>query len=168
MPKGLKRYYGRGHLHFITFSCYGRRPLLRAVRAKNLFLKELARVRREYAFALVGYVVMPEHVHLLVSEPKKGTPSTVLQMLKQRVSRKMRQKKTGYGIAQVRFHFLRRRRVFRSSGRRDSTISMSTRRERDARNSITCTAIRWHGSWYVVRKIGRGAVICSMKKAKRG
>ena len=54
MPKGLKRYYGRGHLHFITFSCYGRRPLLRAVRAKNLFLKELARVRREYAFALVG------------------------------------------------------------------------------------------------------------------
>ena len=96
MPKGLKRYYGRGHLHFITFSCYGRRPLLRAVRAKNLFLKELARVRREYAFALVGYVVMPEHVHLLVSEPKKRTPSTVLQMLKQRVSRKMRQKKTGY------------------------------------------------------------------------
>ncbi len=93
MPKGLKRYYGRGHLHFITFSCYGRRPLLRAVRAKNLFLKELARVRREYAFALVGYVVMPEHVHLLVSEPKKGTPSTVLQMLKQRVSRKMRQQK---------------------------------------------------------------------------
>jgi REP element-mobilizing transposase RayT len=42
---------------------------------------------------------MPERVHLLVSEPKKGTPSTVLQMLKQRVSRKMRQKKTGYRIA---------------------------------------------------------------------
>ena len=106
MPKGLKRYYGRGHLHFITFSCYGRRPLLRAVRAKNLFLKELARVRRQYAFGLVGYVLMPEHVHLLVSEPKKGTPSTVLQMLKQRVSRKMRQKKTGHGIAQVRLPFL--------------------------------------------------------------
>jgi len=141
MPKGLKRYYGRGHLHFITFSCYGRQPLLRAVRAKNLFLKELARVRREYAFALVGYVVMPEHVHLLVSEPKKGTPSTVLQMLKQRVSRKMRQKKTGYGIAQVRLPFFEAE-VFHSSGRRDFTISTSTRRERDARSSITCTAIR--------------------------
>jgi len=72
----------------------------------SLFLKELARVRREYAFGLVGYVVMPEHVHLLVSEPKKGTPSTVLQMLKQRVSRKMRQKKRGYGISQVRLPFL--------------------------------------------------------------
>jgi REP element-mobilizing transposase RayT len=56
----------------------------------------LARVRREYAFGLVGYVVMPEHVHLLVSEPKRGTPSTMLQMLKQRVSRKMRQKKRGF------------------------------------------------------------------------
>jgi putative transposase len=105
MPKGLKRYYGRGHLHFLTFSCYGRPPLLRAVRAKNLFLKELARVRREYSFALIGYVVMPEHVHLLVSEPKKGTPSTVLQMLKQRVSRKVRQKKTDHAIAQVHLPF---------------------------------------------------------------
>jgi putative transposase len=42
---------------------------------------------------LFGYVVMPEHVHLLISEPKKGTPSTVLQVLKQCVSRKMRKRK---------------------------------------------------------------------------
>jgi len=35
---------------------------------------------------------MPEHVHLLISEPRKGTPSTVLQMLKQRVSKKLRKK----------------------------------------------------------------------------
>ncbi len=92
MPKGLKRYYGQGHLHFLTFSCYRRLALLGAARARNLFIKELRRVRREYGFLLVGYVVMPNHVHLLISEPKKGTPSTVLQMLKQRVSRKMRRK----------------------------------------------------------------------------
>ena len=66
--------------------------LLGTARARNLFVKELCRVRREYGFLLVGYVVMPNHVHLLMSEPKKGTPSTVLQMLKQRVSRKMRMK----------------------------------------------------------------------------
>ncbi len=40
---------------------------------------------------LVGYVVMPEHVHLLISEPLVGTPSTAMQMLKQRVSRLARQ-----------------------------------------------------------------------------
>ena len=32
MPAGLKRYYVKGHLHFITFSCYGRLPLLKTAR----------------------------------------------------------------------------------------------------------------------------------------
>jgi putative transposase len=36
---------------------------------------------------LIGYVVMPEHVHLLMGEPRRGTPTTVMQVLKQRVSR---------------------------------------------------------------------------------
>jgi REP-associated tyrosine transposase len=89
MPTGLKRYYGRGHLHFLTFSCYNRLPFLKTEFSKNLFVNELARVRTEYGFPL-EYVVMPEHVHLLAGEPKKGTVSTMMQMLKQRVSRKMR------------------------------------------------------------------------------
>ena len=90
MPAGLKRYYGNGDLHFITFSCYRRLPLLSTAGARDLFVRELARVRAEYGFKLVGYVVMLNHVHLLMSEPVKGTPSTAMQMLKQRVSRKMR------------------------------------------------------------------------------
>jgi REP element-mobilizing transposase RayT len=77
MPKGLKRYYGRGHLHFLTFSCYRRLPLLATVRARQLFVRELTRVRAEYGFLLIGYVVMPEHVHLLISEPcKEGASSS--------------------------------------------------------------------------------------------
>jgi len=36
---------------------------------------------------------MPEHVHLLMSEPPRGTPSTVLQKLKLRVARKMRKRR---------------------------------------------------------------------------
>ncbi|MGO9639773.1 MAG: REP-associated tyrosine transposase [Candidatus Acidiferrales bacterium] len=85
----MKRRYGQGHLHFITCSCYRRLPLLGSVRSRNIFVQILAEVRDRYAFALVGYVVMPEHVHLLISEPAKGTPSTVLQVLKQRVSRSL-------------------------------------------------------------------------------
>ena len=61
---------------------------------------------REYGFLLVGYVVMPEHVHLLISEPDKGTPSTVLQMLKQRVSGKMRKKPKRGSEKQLRLAFL--------------------------------------------------------------
>jgi putative transposase len=92
MPKKLKRYYGQRHLHFITCSCYRRLPLLRWQRAKGVFVKILDQVREGYGFALVGYVVMPEHLHLLISEPARGTPSTVMQVVKQRVSRQLRGK----------------------------------------------------------------------------
>jgi putative transposase len=90
MPKRLKRTYGFGHLHFMTFSCYRRLPLLRSARARNTFVRALGEVRREYDFKLLGYVVMPEHVHLLISEPSRANPSIVLKMLKQRVSRRLR------------------------------------------------------------------------------
>jgi len=93
MPTGLKRRYGQGHLHFITCSRYRRLPLLRSVRARNLFVEILCEVRLRYQFALVGVVVMHEHFHLLINEPKVGTPSLVLQVLKQRVSRKLRQRR---------------------------------------------------------------------------
>ena len=45
MPKGLKRYYGRDDLHFITFCCYQRRPMLRTARVRNIALKILQQVR---------------------------------------------------------------------------------------------------------------------------
>jgi putative transposase len=92
MPKGLERRYGQEQLHFITCSCYRRLPLLASVRSRNLFVKILGEVREQHRFALVGYVVMPEHIHLLIGEPSQGTPSTILQVLKQRVSRRLRRK----------------------------------------------------------------------------
>jgi putative transposase len=90
MPKGLHRRFGLRHLHFITCSCYRRLPLFASARAKNLFVKILGEVRDRYGFSLAGYVVMPNHIHLLISEPAQGTPSTVMQVLKQRVSRRIR------------------------------------------------------------------------------
>ncbi|MDE3137162.1 MAG: transposase [Acidobacteriota bacterium] len=90
MPRGLRRYYGRGDLHFLTFSCHRRLPLLGTATARNLFVDVLGKIRLRYSLLLVGYVVMPEHVHLLVSEPAGSTPSKVVQALKQRVSRDLR------------------------------------------------------------------------------
>jgi len=106
MPKNLKRYYGRGDLHFVTFSCYRRLPLLRTVRARNMFVKTLGVVRERYKFLLVGYVVMPEHVHLLLSEPPKTTPSMVLKVLKQCVARDLRRKKRKARDGQLRLAFM--------------------------------------------------------------
>jgi putative transposase len=55
-------------------------------------------------FHLIGYVVMPEHVHLLLSEPPRGTPSTVLQKLKLRVARKLLRGETLGAFWQARFY----------------------------------------------------------------
>jgi len=102
MPKNLKRYYGHEHLHFLTWSCYQRKPWLGSAQARSRFVKILDEVRQRYRFRLVGYVVMPDHVHLLISEPQRGTPSTVVQVLKQRVSRQMRSGKRKRSGAQLK------------------------------------------------------------------
>jgi putative transposase len=105
MPKGLHRYYGRGHLHFLTFSCYRRLPLPHTMRARNVFVQALGEIRERYNFSLVGYVVMPNHVHLLISESAKGTPSVVLKVLKQRVSRDLRRSTRRAAAGQLQFLF---------------------------------------------------------------
>jgi putative transposase len=109
MPTGLKRCYGEGHLHFITFSCYLRLPLLKTPRARDVFVRELEKARDEMGFQLIGYVVMPKHVHLLISEPKQGTPSTVLQKLKLRVARKLRKRRKPVNTGQFELPFVETR-----------------------------------------------------------
>lgn len=43
----------------------------------------------EGGIGLRSFVVMFEHFHVLVGEPEIGTPSAVLQVLKQRVGRRL-------------------------------------------------------------------------------
>src|SRR5580700_9336026 len=90
MTKGLVRYYGTGHLHFITGSCYHRQPQLHTARRRDLFLRILEQTRSKYRFVVHGYVLMPEHFHLLITEPEAGDPSVVMKVLKQRFSRQVR------------------------------------------------------------------------------
>jgi putative transposase len=90
MPKGLVRYQQCGCFHFLTFSCYRRRPLLNNDTARGVFERELESVRQRYGFVVAGYVVMPEHVHLLVGEPIRSSLSVALQVLKQQTSRKLK------------------------------------------------------------------------------
>jgi putative transposase len=84
-----RRYYGTNELHFITCSCYHRQCWLASPRRRDLFLVVLGEVRQRYGFVVVGYVVMPDHIHLLISEPKKGDPSRVMQAIKQGFSRRV-------------------------------------------------------------------------------
>jgi len=80
------RYRQTGEFHFLTFSCYRRRPYLSTVAAMELFEDALERICLRYFFAVAGYVVMPEHVHLLASEPQRALLSKTVQALKLSVS----------------------------------------------------------------------------------
>jgi len=97
------RYQDQGCLHFITFSCYHRMPLLDSLTAKETFERTLERVRAWYGCYITGYVVMPEHVHLLLSEPERSKLSVAIQMLKQITAQKLRPKQLPH-FWQVRYY----------------------------------------------------------------
>jgi putative transposase len=56
MPWSLKRYQASKQSHFLTFSCYQRRPKLRDPRLCNLFLECLEQTRVRYQLRVYGYV----------------------------------------------------------------------------------------------------------------
>jgi putative transposase len=88
--QGLVRYHSSGQFHFLTFSCYKRQPLLAMRVGYSVFEQALERVRQTHGLLVAGYVLMPEHVHLLVSEPRAGSLSGAIKALKQETSKKLK------------------------------------------------------------------------------
>ena len=88
----LVRYQQCGCLHFVTFSCYRRQPLPDTPMAYSLFEAAFEAVRRRYGFVVAGYVLMPEHAHLLLGEPRRSTLSIALQVLKQQTPHKLKKR----------------------------------------------------------------------------
>jgi putative transposase len=89
MPWGLNRYQQSGQTHFVTFYCYRRREIFVDRNAALVFEAALERIRKSYDLRIYGYVVMPEHVHLLLSEPERASLAVALKSLKQGVSRRL-------------------------------------------------------------------------------
>src|SRR5713226_9590254 len=89
MPWGLTRFHQSGQSHFVTFCCYHRRRLLATDESRRIFESALERARRSFRLQVYGYVVMPEHVHLLLSEPQQDTLADTLKSVKQGVSRRL-------------------------------------------------------------------------------
>lgn len=90
MPYGLKRFQKAEALHFITFSCYHRLPLSEAPEPKNTIEAVLEATRARHQARTYAYVLMPEHVHLLVNEPPSILVAQFLKAVKQITSRKLR------------------------------------------------------------------------------
>jgi putative transposase len=82
MPLGLERRQNTGQLHFITFSCHHRLPYLEASKPKDILEQVIERTRRSHKLSLYAYVIMPEHVHLLLTEPEDRILSSTIRVLK--------------------------------------------------------------------------------------
>jgi len=68
---------------FLTFSCYRRLSLFKSDAIKQAFVDHLDRARSGARFRLVAWVIMPEHVHLLLRPQLPENPmSRVLNRLK--------------------------------------------------------------------------------------
>ena len=89
MPWGLKRFHHSRQTHFVTFCCFHRLPLFLPDFNRRVFEAALERVRRDFRLHVYGYVVMLEHVHLLLSEPERQTLAEALKSLKQGVARRL-------------------------------------------------------------------------------
>ena len=97
MTDGLKRYQQSKQSHFVTFSCYRRQPRLRDDVIRDIFVESLERTRRSYGFRVYEYAVMPEHVHLLISETEIDILATAIQALKIAVARRALHYQREYG-----------------------------------------------------------------------
>ncbi len=79
-------------MHFLTFSCSRRQPYLATPQAKDLFEDALERIRKKYQIVVAGYVVMPEHVHLLVNEPERSSLDRAIKSIKLSVALRSRER----------------------------------------------------------------------------
>jgi len=67
MPRKTRHSWNEpGHAHFLTYSCFRRLPLLTRDRTRRWILDALEATRRELDVALWAFVIMPEHVHVLL------------------------------------------------------------------------------------------------------
>jgi len=80
------RYFASGQLQFITASTYRRAPLFLSSRFCRIFVAALEEVRREFGFQLLGWVLMPDHFHLLIRPEPASSTSKIVQQLKQRTA----------------------------------------------------------------------------------
>ena len=90
MPYDLKRFQRAEALHFITFSCFHRLPLLDVPGSMNTVEAVLELPRSRHQARIYAYVLMPEHIHLLINEPPSILVAQFLKAVKQIASRKLR------------------------------------------------------------------------------
>ena len=71
-----------GRIHYLTFSCYKKLWLFKSPTLYSSFLENLVRAKQRRSFRLHGYVVMPNHVHMLIYPDQHESISAILTAVK--------------------------------------------------------------------------------------
>ena len=88
LRKTCRRFDQPGDAHFLTFSCFRSLPLLERNRTRRWFVEALQLGRTQNKFDLWAYVIMPEHVHLVLLPLERSKISDILSTIKQSTSKR--------------------------------------------------------------------------------
>ena len=80
------RQFNPGELQFVTSSTYRRTPLFRSETLAENFSNTLAKLRDDMGFGLQGWVLMPDHFHLLFRPIPADAASLIVKQLKQQTA----------------------------------------------------------------------------------
>jgi len=77
-----------GDAHFLTFSCFKRLPLLNRDRSRTWFIEAMRKAAGHGKLDLWAYVIMPEHVHLVLLPAPNVRVAEILSMVKQSTAKR--------------------------------------------------------------------------------
>ncbi len=85
MPQ-LRHYDDLGTVRFITFSCYGKHPYLIDEVCVLPLLDQMKSLRQNHGIKILGYVIMPDHVHLVLLPPEGIMLGVLIGQMKARAA----------------------------------------------------------------------------------
>jgi putative transposase len=91
--KTCRRHNDPGHVHELTFSCYRRLPLLSRDRTRGWLVEAIDEARSRERFDLWAYVIVPEHVHILI---RRREPVDEISKIHWRIKRPVGRRAIGF------------------------------------------------------------------------
>jgi REP element-mobilizing transposase RayT len=151
-----KRIYLNNYGYFVTTIAYKRFPYFRENIFCKLFTEELLLSQKLKTFELYGYIIMPDHIHLLIRPNGEYNISKIMQFIKRHFSRDVNSVITGEGDTREcrprggKYEFLREK-----IGIHDSTVEKCRKKfiKKYGRNQIQFPPFKWQKSFrdHVIR-----------------
>jgi putative transposase len=84
----VTRFNIENYCHFVTSKTYRNAKIFSNEHAGKLLTQTIFEVKKKLNFLLIAFVVMPDHIHLMLVPDKRNTISDVMRHIKGRFARK--------------------------------------------------------------------------------